>query len=62
MSCGGAALIMDRVLNYYNRSDVAAIPLEQTIESTIIIAYPKNKKLSKSAKIFIEFMKKQIEQ
>jgi len=61
-SNSGVALIMDKVLNYYNRSDVVAIPLEQTLESQIIIAYPRNKKLSKSAKIFMEFMKKQIDQ
>jgi len=56
------ALMMEKVLNYYNRSDVLAIPLDQTIESKIIIAYPRDRKLSKSAKTFLDFMKKQIDQ
>lgn len=59
-SNSGVALMMEKVLNYYHRSDVVAIPLEQAFESTIIIAYPKDKKLSKSAKIFLDFMKKSV--
>lgn len=58
----GVALMMEKVLNYYQRSDVVPIPLDTTISSRIILAYPKNRKLSKSAKTFIDFMKKQIEQ
>jgi DNA-binding transcriptional LysR family regulator len=59
-SNSGVALMMEKVLNYYNRSDVLAIPLEQTIESKIILAYPKDRKLSKHAKIFWDFMKKSV--
>jgi len=58
----GVALMMEKVLNYYQRSDVVPIPLDTTIASRIILAYPKNRKLSKSARTFVEFMKKQIEQ
>lgn len=61
-SNSGVALMMEKVLNYYHRSDIAVIPLEQAYESTIIIAYPKDRKLSKSARIFLDFMKKQIDQ
>ncbi len=61
-SNSGVALMMEKVLQYYNRSDVVAIPLDQTYESKIIIAYPKDKKLSKTAKTFLDFMKKQVEQ
>ncbi len=57
----GVALIMEKVLNYYHRSDVVAIPLDQTIESKIIMAYPKDRKLSKSARTFLDYMKKQID-
>lgn len=56
----GVSLIMEKVLNYYQRSDVIAIPLKQTVESKIILAYPKDRKLSKSAKAFLEYMKKQV--
>jgi len=58
----GVVLIMEMVLNYYHRSDVVAIPLDQTIESKIILAYPKDRKLSKSARTFLDYMKKQIKQ
>ncbi len=61
-SNSGVALIMEKVLNYYHRSDVVAIPLDQSIESKIILAYPKDRKLSKSARIFLDYMKKQIDQ
>jgi LysR family transcriptional activator of glutamate synthase operon len=58
----GVALMMEKVLNYYQRSDIVSIPLDKTIDSRIILAYPKNRKPSKSAKTFLDFMKKQIEQ
>jgi len=59
-SNSGVALMMEKVLNYYNRSDIIAIPLDQTVESKIIIAYPKDRKPSKTAKTFLDFMKKQV--
>ena len=59
-SNSGVALLMEKVLNYYHRSEVVAIPLDQTIESKIIIAFPKDRKLSKSARTFLEYMKKQM--
>ena len=61
-SNSGVALIMEKVLNYYKHSDVVAIPLDQTIESKIILAYPKDRKLSKSAQAFLDYMKKQVYQ
>lgn len=54
----GVALMMEKVLDYYHRADVVAIPLDTTIESKIIMACPKRRKLSKSARLFLEFMKK----
>lgn len=59
-SNSGVALMMEKVLNYYDRSDVIAIPLDQTIESRVIIVHPKDRKLSKPAKTFLDFMKKQV--
>jgi len=59
-SNSGVALIMEKVLNYYNHSDIVAIPLRQSIESKVVIAYPKDRKLSKSARTFLDFMKKSL--
>ncbi len=57
----GVALMMEKVFNYYQRSDVVSVPLRTAITSRIILAYPKNRKLSKSAKTFLDFMKRQVE-
>ena len=57
-SNSGVALIMEKVLNYYNHVDLVAIPLSQIIESKVVIAYPKDKKPSKPARTFLDFMKK----
>jgi len=59
-SNSGVALIMEKVLNYYNHSDIVAIPLSQIIESKVVIAHPKDRKLSKPARTFLDFMKKQV--
>jgi hypothetical protein len=48
--------MMEKVLNYYRRPDVVALPLKETFTSKIVIAYLKEKKLSKSVKMFIRFM------
>jgi DNA-binding transcriptional LysR family regulator len=59
-SNSGVALMMEKVLEYYRHTEVVAIPLEETIESKIVVAYLKNKKLSKSARTFIRFMEKNL--
>jgi len=59
-SNSGVALMMEKVLDYYNRSDVVSIPLDDVVESKIVLAYPKDRKLSKPARTFLSFMKKQI--
>ena len=59
-SNSGVALMMEKVLDYYKRLDVVSIPLKETIESKIVIAYLNNKKLSKSAKTFIKFVEKNL--
>ncbi len=56
-SNSGVALMMEKVLKYYGRSDVVPIPLETPVESNIVVAYPKNRKLSRAAKTFLGFMK-----
>ena len=59
-SNSGVALMMEKVLNYYRRPDVVAIPLQEVFTSKIVIAYMKEKKLSKPAKVFIRFMEKHL--
>jgi DNA-binding transcriptional LysR family regulator len=49
-SNSGVAVMMEKVLNYYRRPDVVALPLKETFTSKIVIAYLKEKKLSKSVK------------
>jgi DNA-binding transcriptional LysR family regulator len=57
-SQSGIALMMKKVLEYHKNPDVIATPLTESIESKIILAHPKNKKLSGSAKSFMEFMER----
>jgi DNA-binding transcriptional LysR family regulator len=57
----GIALMMEQVLNYYRRPDVVSIPLDETIESRIVLVYLKNKKISKPAKTFIRFIQKVVQ-
>ncbi len=54
-SQSGIALIMENFFQYHKYSDVIAIHLLETIESKIVLAYPKDKKLSAQANIFLEF-------
>jgi LysR family transcriptional regulator, transcription activator of glutamate synthase operon len=54
----GVALMMEKISDYHKQPDVVAIPLEQPVESNIVLAYPRNKKLPKAAKGFIELIEK----
>jgi hypothetical protein len=49
---------MKRVIDYDQRTDVVAIPLKEVIDSRIVLAYLKGKRLTKSARTFVEFMAK----
>jgi DNA-binding transcriptional LysR family regulator len=57
-SNSGVALMMEKIFDYYKHPDVVAIPLEEVIESKIVIASLKNRKLPRSANSFLEFMQK----
>ncbi len=59
-SNSGVALMMEKVLDYYRNPDVVAIPLVEIVESRIVLAYVKDKKLSQSAKTFLRFMEKSL--
>jgi DNA-binding transcriptional LysR family regulator len=56
-SQSGIALVMEKIFQYHKHPDVIAIPLAEIIESKIILAYPKDKKLSAPAKNFWEFIR-----
>lgn len=56
-SQAGVALIMEKVFQYHKHPDVIAIPLTEIIESRIVLAYPKDKKLSVWAESFWEFIR-----
>jgi LysR family transcriptional activator of glutamate synthase operon len=60
-SNSSVALMMEKVLDYYRNPGVAAVSLKEKVESKIVVAYPKNKKLSKSAKTFLRFIEKNSE-
>lgn len=59
-SNSGGALMMEKVLDYYRNPDVCTIPLEETVESKIVVAYLKTKELTKFAKTFIRLMEKNL--
>jgi LysR family transcriptional activator of glutamate synthase operon len=50
----GVALIMKRVADYHRHPGTVAIPLEEEITSHLVLAYPKNRKLSGPAKRFLD--------
>ena len=59
-SNSGIALMMAKIFEYHKPADVTAIPLQETIESGVVLAWLKNKKLSRPARIFVEFMEKRL--
>jgi LysR family transcriptional activator of glutamate synthase operon len=53
----GIALMPSKIYDYHKHPDVLAIPLAEDIECNVVLAYLKNKKLTRSAQIFIDFMR-----
>jgi LysR family transcriptional regulator, transcription activator of glutamate synthase operon len=56
-SQAGVGLIMEKVFQYHKHPDVIAVPLAEIIESKIVLAYPKDKKLSVTAMNFWDFIR-----
>jgi DNA-binding transcriptional LysR family regulator len=56
-SQSGIALIMEKIFQYHKHPDVITIPLVEIVESKIVLAYPKDKKLSAQAKSFWGFIR-----
>jgi LysR family transcriptional activator of glutamate synthase operon len=57
-SNSGIALMMKKIFDFHKPPDVVAIPLVETIESNLVLAWLKNKKLAQPARFFVEFMEK----
>jgi LysR family transcriptional regulator, transcription activator of glutamate synthase operon len=55
-SNSGVALMMEKVVAYHKHPDVVAIPLNEVIESNIVLAAPRGRKLSWSARAFWLFV------
>lgn len=53
----GLALMPSVIFDYHKHPDVLAIPLDECIECNLVLAYLKNKRLPRSAKIFIDFVR-----
>ena len=56
----GLALMPSQIYEYHKHPDVVAIPLVEDIECNVVLTHLKNKKLPRSAKLFIEFLKKTV--
>lgn len=52
----GVALIMEKVLAHVSHPGVVAVPLQEPIESKVVLVYLKSRKLSPAAKCFVDFM------
>lgn len=52
----GLALMPSIIYEFHKQPDVTAVPLDKPIESNLVLAFPKNRKLSRTAQKFIEFM------
>jgi DNA-binding transcriptional LysR family regulator len=55
-SNSGVALMMERLVAYHRHPEVVAIPLDEVIESDIVLAAPQGKKLPHTARLFMEFV------
>jgi DNA-binding transcriptional LysR family regulator len=54
----GLALMPAKIYDYHQHPDILAIPLDENIECNIVLVYPKNRKLSRSANTFVDFIQK----
>jgi len=56
----GVALIPEKLFDYYKKPDNISIPLNEIIESNIVLVYLKKRKLPRSAKIFISSIERML--
>ncbi len=57
-SNSGIALMMARIYAFHHPADTVAVPLAEKIESNLVLAWRKDRKLSRPARTFIEFIGK----
>lgn len=60
VSNSGITLMMEKILTYHQPHDVVAIPLQENIESNLVLVWLKNKQLTQPARVFINFMEKRL--
>jgi len=56
----GLALMPSKIFEYHKHPDVLAIPLVEDIECNVVLTHLKNKKLPRSARLFIDFLEKTV--
>jgi DNA-binding transcriptional LysR family regulator len=56
-SNSGVALMMKKIFDYHKHPEVVAIPLHENISSNLVLAWPKQKKLSEAASSFVDFIR-----
>lgn len=56
-SNSGIALIMEKIFNHSKHLGVIGIPLEETIGSNVVLAWPRKGRLTMPARAFIDFVK-----
>lgn len=55
-SNAGVALMMEKVAAYHRHPEVVAIPLEEVVASSIVLAAPQGRKLPHTVRLFMEFV------
>lgn len=58
-SNSGVALMMERLVAYHRHPGVVAIPLDEVIESDVVLAAPRGAKRPHTARLFLEFVANQ---
>jgi LysR family transcriptional regulator, transcription activator of glutamate synthase operon len=56
-SNSGIALMMQKIFEYHKHPDVVSVPLQETISSNLVLAWPKDVKLSNVAADFVDFIR-----
>lgn len=59
-SNAGIALMMRRVIEYHLQPEAVIVPLEETIESKVVLAFLKYHKFPQAAKMFLDLVKKML--
>ncbi len=59
-SNAGIALMMEKVTAYHQNPQTVAIPLTETIESRLVLAWLRGKELSRPARMFVEAFEKML--